>query len=86
MEGLTGMVKFDTRGYRSEFAIDILNLDEDGLKKIGIWNSTQGFKWIPKPVIAEADTELSLHNQTFRVLISLVYNYFFLHLFKIPTA
>ncbi|XP_033217368.1 glutamate receptor ionotropic, kainate 2-like isoform X2 [Belonocnema kinseyi] len=75
MEGLTGIVKFDTRGYRSEFAVDILNLGEDGLKKIGIWNSTRGFKWIPKPVILEADTELSLHNQTFRVLISLTKPY-----------
>ena len=76
MEGLTGLVKFDNWGYRSEFTVEILSLGDTGLKRIGFWNSTRGIKWTPESFINEQDVELSLHNQTFRVLISLVRNSF----------
>ncbi|XP_051172594.1 glutamate receptor ionotropic, kainate 2-like [Leptopilina boulardi] len=71
MHGLTGLVKFDTAGYRSEFQLDILNLGEDGLTKIGVWNNTEPIKWISKPVVYQPQEQLSMQNITFRVLISL---------------
>lgn len=75
MQGLTGLVKFDTAGYRSEFQLDILSLGEDGLRKIGVWNNTEPIRWITKPVVQQPQEQLSMQNITFRVLISLTKPY-----------
>ena len=79
MQGLTGSVKFDITGYRTDFQIDILSLGDKGLKKVGVWNSTQPIKWIPKHLPENSDAVLTLRNTTFNVLISLVCNYLLLH-------
>ncbi|KAJ8910748.1 hypothetical protein NQ315_017205, partial [Exocentrus adspersus] len=42
MRGLTGVIKFDHQGFRSDFVLDIIELSREGLKKIGSWNSTEG--------------------------------------------
>ncbi|XP_013790790.1 glutamate receptor ionotropic, kainate 1-like, partial [Limulus polyphemus] len=42
IQGLTGEVKFDQQGYRSEFHLDLLFLSQDGFKKIGGWHSSYG--------------------------------------------
>ncbi|XP_045476404.1 glutamate receptor ionotropic, kainate 2 [Harmonia axyridis] len=42
MRGLTGVIKFDHEGFRSDFALDIVDLTRDGLRKIGTWNSSEG--------------------------------------------
>ena len=72
MRGLTGLVKFDTSGFRSDFQLDILNVGWDGIKKIGIWNSTTTIDWIPESSTYDQNADLTLRNITFRVLISLV--------------
>jgi hypothetical protein len=34
LEGLTGKIKFDTRGLRTDFELDIVELKKDGLQKV----------------------------------------------------
>ncbi|XP_058809851.1 glutamate receptor ionotropic, kainate 2-like [Phymastichus coffea] len=68
MDGLTGGIKFDNQGFRSDFELDIIELNtKDGLKKIGNWNSTKGINFTRS--YGEVYTQIvdSLHNKTFTV-------------------
>ncbi|XP_072745112.1 glutamate receptor ionotropic, kainate 2-like isoform X2 [Anoplolepis gracilipes] len=71
INGLSGMIKFDTAGFRSEFHLDILNLEKQGLRKIGRWETNFGIKWEPGHRIPGVDDEKSLRDKHFLVLISL---------------
>ncbi|KAK2579603.1 hypothetical protein KPH14_010896 [Odynerus spinipes] len=75
MRGLTGLIKFDTAGFRSNFQLDIVHLQREGLTKVGVWNSTSGIEWMPDTSSTKPDTELSLQNKTFLVLISMTKPY-----------
>lgn len=69
---MTGEIKFDHQGYRSDFVLDVVELSINGLIKIGLWNSTEGLN-ITRPIIEDdLHDDGSLHNRTFTVLISLV--------------
>jgi len=75
--GLTGLVKFDRDGYRSNVQLDIVRLmTENGLTKIGVWNSTSSgnIEWLPD-IAKKSEIEQRLQNQTFIVLISLTAPY-----------
>ena len=72
MEGLTGLIKFDTAGFRSDFQLDVVRVTEDGLKKIGVWNSTSNVEWLLKAHVSNPDAELTLQNKTFIILIAIV--------------
>lgn len=72
MEGLTGLIKFDTAGFRSNFQLDIVRVTENGLKKIGIWNSTNDVEWLLEARPQKSEEELSLQNKTFLILIAIV--------------
>ena len=37
--GLTGPIKFDTSGLRTQFELDLMELQVDGLERVGSWNS-----------------------------------------------
>ncbi|XP_044738243.1 glutamate receptor ionotropic, kainate 2 isoform X2 [Chrysoperla carnea] len=67
MKGLTGVIKFDHQGFRSDFVLDIVELNKDGLKKIGTWNSTEGVNFTRS--YGEAYTQIVeiLQNKTFVV-------------------
>ncbi|XP_011645390.1 glutamate receptor ionotropic, kainate 2-like [Pogonomyrmex barbatus] len=73
--GLTGLVKFDRDGFRSNIELDIVRLSENGLTKIGDWNSTAGasIDWLPE--VKQSDIKLNIQNKTFIVLISLTAPY-----------
>ncbi|XP_073988845.1 kainate-type ionotropic glutamate receptor subunit 1D isoform X1 [Rhodnius prolixus] len=45
MRGLTGVIKFDNQGFRSNFELEIIELTKNGLQKIGSWNSTEGINF-----------------------------------------
>ncbi|XP_011251852.2 glutamate receptor ionotropic, kainate 2 isoform X1 [Camponotus floridanus] len=77
IRGLTGLVKFDKDGVRSNIQLDVVRLTENGLTKIGVWNSTAGnnINWIPEINTKRTDVELSLQNKTFIVLIALTAPY-----------
>ncbi|KAG4074265.1 hypothetical protein HA402_008674 [Bradysia odoriphaga] len=42
MKGLTNVIKFDHQGFRTDFILDIVELNPTGLKLVGNWNSSQG--------------------------------------------
>ncbi|XP_074025580.1 glutamate receptor ionotropic, kainate 2 isoform X1 [Leptinotarsa decemlineata] len=74
-EGLTGLVRFNNEGFRSEFLIDIYELREGGITDIGNWNSTSGLnltRFIESQEISDME---SLRNKTFIVLITLTEPY-----------
>ncbi|KAK0092608.1 hypothetical protein PV326_001041 [Microctonus aethiopoides] len=72
MKGLTGLIKFHTNGFRSDFQLNIVRLEETGLRTIGTWNSTNSIEWLPEPPAKVAEGEEDLANKTFIVLISLL--------------
>ena len=37
--GLTGPIKFDTSGLRTQFELDLMELQVTGLERVGTWNS-----------------------------------------------
>lgn len=74
MEGLTGLIKFDTAGFRSDFQLDVVRVGEGGLKKIGVWNSTNTVEWFMETHPPKPDVELSLQNKTFIIMIAIVSN------------
>lgn len=75
--GLTGLVKFDRDGFRSNIELDIVRLTEKGLIKIGEWNSTAGERidWLPEINVKKSDIKLNIQNKTFVVLISMTEPY-----------
>lgn len=73
MKGLTGLIKFDHQGFRSDFMLDIIELNaKEGLKKIGTWNSTEGVNFTR--TFGDVYTQIveSLQNKTFIVTTLLV--------------
>ncbi|KAL0117231.1 hypothetical protein PUN28_010224 [Cardiocondyla obscurior] len=74
--GLTGLVKFDRDGFRTNIQLDIVHLAENGLKKIGEWNSTMGEKidWISESGDQKSNG-LAIQNRTLIVLIALTKPY-----------
>lgn len=79
MKGLTGLIKFDHQGFRSDFMLDIIELNnKEGLKKIGVWNSTEGVNFTR--TFGDVYTQIveSLQNKTFivsTILVSITYLY-----------
>ncbi|XP_039289562.1 glutamate receptor ionotropic, kainate 2 isoform X1 [Nilaparvata lugens] len=67
MRGLTGVIKFDNQGFRSNFVLDIVELNKEGLSKIGTWNSSEGVNFTR--TYGEVYTQIveSLQNKTFIV-------------------
>jgi glutamate receptor, ionotropic, invertebrate len=74
IKGLTGKIHFDQKGFRSEFIVEILDLASDGIKRIGVWNSTDSviYKDENANTVLAWNDELSLKNQTFIVLTAIV--------------
>ncbi|CAH1126003.1 unnamed protein product [Ceutorhynchus assimilis] len=71
MRGLTGVIKFDHQGFRSDFMLDIVELTREGLKKIGTWNSSEGVNFTR--TYGEAYTQIVeiIQNKTFVVTVIL---------------
>lgn len=77
MTGLTGEIKFDYEGLRTEFVLEIVELTVSGMQKIGTWNSEDGIT-IDRPsapVSLEPD-QRSLVNKSFVVITAIVSKYF----------
>lgn len=72
MNGLTGEVKFDYEGLRSDFTLDVIELSMSGMQKIGEWKTEDGFiANRPPPKIVEQD-QRSLVNKSFVVITAIV--------------
>jgi ionotropic glutamate receptor len=48
MTGLTGTIKFDQHGLRTDFTLEIVELKKDGLNKVGTWNENTGVNFTRK--------------------------------------
>lgn len=67
------MIRFDNQGYRSNYQLDIVELLQNGLVKIGVWNSTESLNITRRYEEAlEPVVEGTLKGMAFRVLIALV--------------
>ena len=42
MTGLTGHIEFDSMGFRTNFHLDIVELDQPGFVKVGSWDFPNG--------------------------------------------
>lgn len=72
MKGLTGVIKFDHQGFRSDFTLDIIELTRDGLQKAGTWNSSEGVNYTRSYVENQKQIVEILQNKTLVVTTILV--------------
>lgn len=72
MGGLSGIIKFDHQGFRSEFDVHIIELEEDGLHDVGKWVSNEIELYPRKSNDFESRRIHSLRNMTFTVVFPLV--------------
>lgn len=75
MTGLTGLIKFDHEGFRTDIQLDIVEVTAEGLVKKGSWNTSEGINFT-QTLIIESEEEVAstvdMRNVTFVVMISLV--------------
>ncbi|KAJ8927384.1 hypothetical protein NQ314_020159 [Rhamnusium bicolor] len=70
-DGLTGAIKFNNEGFRSDFVINLFELREGGVADIGTWNSSTGLNITRLNSEEQIVDEESLRNKTFIVIITL---------------
>jgi ionotropic glutamate receptor len=69
---MTGVIEFDGDGYRSNFNLDVVEVREEGIVKIGTWNSSKGLitsEHVVENVYSDPD---GLRNKSFIVITCLV--------------
>ncbi|CAH0720015.1 unnamed protein product, partial [Brenthis ino] len=72
VDGLTGTIKFDEEGFRSDVEVDIVEVMAYGLEKIGTWTSEDGFTESRKIIPAvEQEGSDSMKGKHFIVLTAL---------------
>ncbi|KAJ1530820.1 hypothetical protein ONE63_005667 [Megalurothrips usitatus] len=77
VHGLSGLVKFDSAGRRSQVAVELVELSERGLEKVAVWNTTDGINMTRAPHKAHAapdwlpSTNSAVFNRTLVVLIAM---------------
>ncbi|XP_018563904.1 glutamate receptor ionotropic, kainate 2-like isoform X2 [Anoplophora glabripennis] len=72
--GLTGRInKFDNEGFRKNFALDVIELMEGGITKVGVWNYSSHVQPLTITRIVNESTEdfSDIRNRTFIVAITL---------------
>ena len=77
MDGLTGKVKFDQRGLRTDFTLEIVELKRQGLTKVGSWHDQHGFKFLNHLAESRQEVVESLENKTLVVTTIKVSFFFF---------
>ncbi len=76
MEGLSGNIRFDSRGFRSDFDLEIVELKKEGLVKVGTWNQGSGANFTRNFTESYSEIVESLHNKTLVITTILVSNRF----------
>lgn len=70
---MTGLIKFDHEGFRTDFKLDIIELTTEGIMKKGTWNTTEGVNFTQSfDTESEENAKKDLRNVTFVVMISMV--------------
>lgn len=73
-KGLTGKIKFDQEGFRTDIELELVDLTQNGLRVTGTWNTNNGINISTNPI---TDTvlngkEFDLRNRSFIVITALV--------------
>ncbi|KAM7360866.1 glutamate ionotropic receptor kainate isoform 2-T4 [Cochliomyia hominivorax] len=72
MAGLTGEIKFDYKGLRTDFELEIIELTVSGVQKVGIWNTKDGISFDrPQPPASLDQDQRSLVNKSFVVITAI---------------
>ena len=71
MTGLTGTIKFDQHGLRTDFQLEIVELKKDGLVKVGIWQENQGVNFTRNFTESYSEIVESLQNKT--LIVTTIY-------------
>lgn len=82
-DGITGLVQFDNEGFRSNFGLNLIELQENGINDVGHWNVSFGYVQYPrinlKNELGEDDEDSdSLVNKTLKIITALTAPYTFL--------
>ena len=64
MKGLTGTIKFDQHGLRSDFTLEIVELKKNGLLKVGYWMESMGVNFTRNFTESYNEIVDSLQNKT----------------------
>ncbi|XP_022900361.2 glutamate receptor ionotropic, kainate 2-like [Onthophagus taurus] len=75
VDGLTGTIKLDNEGFRSDFNLDLIELAEEGVFTVATWNMTDGIQKKLSPIDKVINGEYSLQNRSFIVITTLTYPY-----------
>ncbi|XP_069972392.1 glutamate receptor ionotropic, kainate 2-like isoform X1 [Penaeus vannamei] len=69
--GLTGLVKFDRMGFRSDFELDIVEMDQnETLKKVGTWSLSGHVNYTKSWSDTKGAVEKNLKNKTLIVMVA----------------
>uniref|UniRef100_A0A1B0AWL5 Ionotropic glutamate receptor C-terminal domain-containing protein n=1 Tax=Glossina palpalis gambiensis TaxID=67801 RepID=A0A1B0AWL5_9MUSC len=72
IKGLSGDIKFDYEGLRTDFLLDIIELTVSGLQKIGSWSTDEGASLDRPPAsISSEPDQRSLVNKSFVVITAI---------------
>lgn len=72
MDGLSGVIKFDHKGFRSEFVVQIVQLGEDGLQEVGRWTPTEIYLKQRNERASTSRRNCNVKNSSFNVVFPLV--------------
>ena len=68
--GLSGVIKFDTYGMRTDFAMEVLELQDTGLEPCGTWTNIDGLNMTREQDITTASNPVNIMaNKTFVVTL-----------------
>ncbi|VVC31772.1 Ionotropic glutamate receptor, L-glutamate and glycine-binding domain,Receptor, ligand binding [Cinara cedri] len=75
-KGLTGKVKFDQEGFRTDVELELVDLTQNGLRVIGWWNMKTGINMLGfDSESASNGNDLDLRNKSFVVITALTKPY-----------
>ena len=64
IRGLTGLVKFDQYGLRTDFTLDIVELHKSGLEKVGTWHDRFGIEFDRLTSLKSSEPKKTIENKT----------------------
>ncbi len=77
IDGLTGKIKFDQQGLRTNFTLEIVELKKDGLLSVGTWDERVGVNFTRNFTESYSEIVESLQNKTLVVTTIFVRRMYF---------
>ena len=78
IHGLTGLVKFDQYGLRTDFSLDIVELHKSGLEKVGTWHDRFGIEFDRLTSLKSSEPKKTIENKT--IVVTTIKVSFHLHI------